>query len=239
MVSSMSLDFLSWLVETNNGDISRLCFLDASKVPESFKKNLWTITRELMDNGMAIQVRRYGGRERQQCDFQLTPLALDAVKAYKPVNTDSIFSQFRKEADEKLETLAPSILGKLTSVYDNLGSENPEDWANAVHSCRRILVDLADALYPPRQKPVVAGGKEIKVGEEQYINRLVQFIAGKAGSKTYRDVVGADLSSIGKRLDAINDAVCKGTHTEISKDEASRYIIHTYLLISDIVALID
>ena len=120
-----------------------------------------------------------------------------------------------------------------------MDSENPEDWANAVHSCRRILVDLADALYPPRQEPVVVGGKEIKVGEEQYINRLVQFIAGRAESKTYRDVVGTDLSSIGKRLDAINDAVCKGTHTEISQDEASRYIIHTYLLISDIVTLMD
>ena len=115
--------------------------------PHRFRRTLAT---NLLNNGMAIQVRRYGGRERQQCDFQLTPLALDAVKAYKPVNTDSIFSQFRKEADEKLETLAPSILGKLTSVYDNLGSENPEDWANAVHSCRRILVDLADALYPPK-----------------------------------------------------------------------------------------
>lgn len=239
MVSSMSLDFLSWLVETKNGDISKFCFLDASKVPESFKKYLWAITKELMDNGMAIQVRRYGGRERQQCDFQLTPLALDAVKAYKPVNNDSIFSQFRKEADKKLEALAPSILEKLTSVYDNLDSENPEDWANAVHSCRRILVDLADALYPPRKEPAIVGGKEIKVGEEQYINRLVQFIAGKSESKTYKDVVGADLANIGKRLDAINDAVCKGTHTEITKNEASRYIIHTYLLISDIVALMD
>ena len=50
-------------------------------------------------------------------------------------------------------------------------------------------------------------------------------------------MVGADLSSIGMRLDAINDAVCKGTHVDVSKDEASRYIIHTYLLISDIVSL--
>ena len=61
----------------------------------------------------------------------------------------------------------------------------------------------------------------------------------KASTAAYWDVVGADISSIGMRLDAINDAVCKGTHAEITKDEASRYIIHTYLLISDIVALID
>lgn len=239
MVSNMSLGLLSWLVEKNNGDVSPWFFLDAEKVPENYKKNLWSIVNEWKNNGLAIQVRVYGAREQQQCDFQLTPLALDAVKAYKPVDTDSVFSRFRKEADKKLETLAPSILEKLSSVYGNLDSENPEDWANAVHSCRRILVDLADALYPPRKEPAIVGGKEIKVGEEQYINRLVQFIAGKSESKTYKDVVGADLANIGKRLDAINDAVCKGTHTEITKNEASRYIIHTYLLISDIVALMD
>ena len=203
MVSNMSLGLLSWLVEKNNGDVSPWFFLDAEKVPENYKKNIWSIVNEWKNNGLAIQVRIYGAREKQQCDFQLTPLALDAVKAYKPINTDSVFSQFRKEADERLEALAPSILGKLTSVYDNLDSENPEDWANAVHSCRRILVDLADALYPPRDEPIEIGGKLVKVGQEQYINRLVQFIASKTGSKTYRDVVGADLSNIGKRLDAI------------------------------------
>ena len=32
---------------------------------------------------------------------------------------------------------------KFTSVYSNLLSENDEDWSNAVHSCRRILQDLA------------------------------------------------------------------------------------------------
>ena len=239
MVSNMSLGLLSWLVEKNNGDVSPWFFLDAEKVPENYKKNLWSIVNEWKNNGLAIQVRIYGAREQQQCDFQLTPLALDAVKAYKPVDTESVFSRFRKEADKKLEALAPSILEKLSSVYGNLDSENPEDWANAVHSCRRILVDLADALFPPRQEPVVVGGKGIKVGEEQYINRLVQFIAGKSESKTYRDVVGADLSNIGNRLDAINDAMCKGTHAEITKNEATRYIIHTYLLVSDIVSLMD
>ncbi len=239
MVSNMSLGLLSWLVKKHNGDISPWFFLDADSVPENYKKNIWSIVNEWKNSGLAIQVRVYGAREQQQCNFNLTPLALDAVKAYKPEDVDSIFSRFRKEADEKLETIAPSLTGKLISVYNNMDSDNPEDWANAVHSCRRILVDLADALYPPQDKPIKVGNKEIKVGHDEYINRLVQFVMSKQGSKTYSDVVGADLSSIGKRLDAINDAVCKGTHAEITKNEATRYIIHTYLLVSDIVSLMD
>ena len=152
---------------------------------------------------------------------------------------EGTFTEFRMQADERLKKICPKAIEKLSSAYNNLNSSNQEDWANAVHSCRRILTDLADALYPPRDEPVIVDGKPVKVGKDQYINRLVQFIASKAGSKTFADVVGADLSSIGMRLDAIYDAVCKGTHAEITKDEASRYIIHTYLLISDIVSLTD
>ena len=150
---------------------------------------------------------------------------------------EDTFTVARLKVNDVLSNICPKSLEKFVSVYSNMDSENPEDWANAVHSCRRILVDVADALYPPRDEPLVIEGKKIKVGPDQYINRLIQFIASKEGSKTYKGVVGSDLSSIGSRLDAINEAVCKGTHATVSKEEASCYIIHTYLLISDIISL--
>lgn len=150
---------------------------------------------------------------------------------------EDIFTESRTKVNEKLGEYCPKSIEKFISVYENLSSNNPEDYANAVHSCRRILVDLADALYPPSDTPIQINGKSIKVGSDQYINRLIQYIGSKSDSKTYNDVVGSDLRSIGERLDAINDAVCKGTHADITKDEATRYIIHTYLLISDIIAL--
>ena len=165
------------------------------------------------------------------------------LKIYNKLSYGNIiedtFTTARLLVDEKLISLCPNSIGKFVSVYQNMDSDNPEDWANAVHSCRRILVDLADALYPASDIPIGVNGHKIKVGQDQYINRLIQFIQSKSKSKTYCDVVGSDLSSIGNRLDAINDAVCKGTHTEIEKDEATRYIIHVYLLISDIVSLSD
>lgn len=150
---------------------------------------------------------------------------------------EDIFTESRMKINEKLGMYCPKSIEKFVSVYENLSSNNPEDYANAVHSCRRILLDLADALYPPSETPIKVNGKPVKIGTDQYINRLIQYISSKSGSKTYTDVVGSDLSSIGMRLDAINDAACKGTHTDVTKDEATRYIIHTYLLISDIIAL--
>lgn len=150
---------------------------------------------------------------------------------------EDTFTTARLQVNDELAEICPKAVEKFISVYSNMDSDNPEDWANAVHSCRRILVELANALYPPQDEPLIVNGKNIKIGLDQYINRLIQFINSKAGSKTYAEVVGADLNSIGMRLDAINDAVCKGTHVDVSKDEASRYILHTYLLISDIISL--
>ena len=150
---------------------------------------------------------------------------------------EDIFTTSRIKANEKLGKYCPKSIGKFVSVYENLSSDNPEDYANAVHSCRRILLDLADALYPPSDTPIQINGKPIKVGTDQYVNRLIQYISSKSNSDTYKDIVGSDLRSIGERLDAVNDAVCKGTHTDITKEEAQRYIIHTYFLISDIISL--
>lgn len=152
---------------------------------------------------------------------------------------EDTFTKSRLIVNDKLSTICPKAIEKFVAVYDNMDSDNPENWANAVHSCRRILLDLADALYPPKDEPIVINGKPIKVGQDQYINRLVQFVSSKSTSETYSRIVGSNLSSIGERIDAIYNATNKGTHVEVTKDEASRYIVHTYLLISDIISLVD
>lgn len=151
---------------------------------------------------------------------------------------EDIFSRKRNIVDSSLNEISPPAIRKFISVYENLKSNNSEDWANAVHTCRRLLKDVADALYPPNDKPItLAGGKEIKVGEDQYINRLIQFIQSKSTSEKFKAVVGSHLKYIGERLDAVNEAACKGTHAEVSQDEAERYIIYTYLILGDIISL--
>lgn len=152
--------------------------------------------------------------------------------------TEDIFSRKRKFVDNKLKDISPESIQKLVSVYENLKSSNDEDWANAVHTCRRIIKEVADVLYPPSDEIItLPGGRKIKVGEEQYINRLVQYIESKSDSGSYKAIVGSNLGFIGDRLDGVYNAANKGTHTEVTLEEAERYIIYTYLLIGDILAL--
>ncbi len=150
---------------------------------------------------------------------------------------EDIFNEKRNSVDIKLLKVCPETIKKFSSIFLNMDSINPEDWANAVHTCRRILKEVADNLYPPQKESIVVGKKEIKLGEEQYINRLIQYIESKSKSSTYNAVVGSNLSYIGNRIDAINEAACKGTHDEINLNEAKSYIIYTYLLLGDILDL--
>lgn len=150
---------------------------------------------------------------------------------------EDIFTEKRKLVDVKLLDVCPETIKKFSSIFSNMDSNNSEDWANAVHTCRRILKEVADNLYPPKSESILVGKKEIKLGKEQYVNRLIQYIESKSSSSTYKEVIGSSLSYIGNRIDSINNAACKGTHNEIDLNEAKSYVIYTYLLLGDILSL--
>ena len=103
--------------------------------------------------------------------------------------------------DSAIGLTVPDAVKKLTAVYGNLRSENPEDWANAAHSCRRVLQDLADAVFPAqaesRTRKVNGKDIEIKLGADQYINRLVGHIEDSSESDRFKEIVGSHLGYMG------------------------------------------
>jgi len=149
-----------------------------------------------------------------------------------------VFSLIRESVDRNVGQLVPEAVKKFASVHDNLRSTNPENWANAVHSCRRILQDLADVLFPPQEKDdVTKSGKTIKLGPGNYINRLMRFVEDKSDSDRFGDLVGSHLGFLGDRLDAVFEATQKGSHANVSREEANRYVVYAYMLIGDILSL--
>lgn len=154
---------------------------------------------------------------------------------------DDIFSRKRTQIDDSLFRTVPGAVKKFTSVYENLSSDNPEDWSNAVHSCRKILQDLADALFPETEDmTVLLDGREkiIKLGKDNYVNRLIAYLEKNSDSETAKNIIGSHLSFIGDRLDSILNAAQKGSHSTIlTKEEADRYVIYTYLITGDILSL--
>jgi len=154
---------------------------------------------------------------------------------------EDVFSHIRNAVDASIGTLVPAALQQFSAVYDNLRSDNPEDWANAVHSCRRILQAVADALFPPSSQPrsgeTAKGRREIKLGQDQYINRLICYAEDNSTSERFSDLVGSHLSFLGDRLDAAFRASQKGSHGIVGRDEANRFVVYTYMIVGDILSL--
>lgn len=152
---------------------------------------------------------------------------------------EDIFTKRKILVDQALVQKVPDAAEKFVAVYENLKSSNSEDWANAVHSCRRIIKDVADMLYPPSDKEIEVGnGDKLKLDDVHYIARLKQYIKEQGKSGKFNQVVGSQLDFIGDRIDSLYRAATKGTHkNKIEKEEAERYVIYTYLLLADILSL--
>lgn len=145
---------------------------------------------------------------------------------------ESAFEVVRQEVDGSVAELIPDALPKLSAAFENTTSDNPEDWASAAATCRRLLKAAADALRPPG--PDIDGRC---MDDVHYINRLVDWIATQQAGATAADMISSDLAYLGHRLDAALDAGHKGAHSEVSRFDASRFVTGTYLLLGDILRL--
>ncbi len=154
---------------------------------------------------------------------------------------EDVFGRIRSRIDSSIGHAVPNAVQKFMAVHDNLSSDNPEDWSNAAHSCRRILQDLADAVFPPQEKPITrmvdGKPKEIRLGADQYINRLIAYIEDSSESGRFREIVGSHLRYIGDRLKALFSAAQKGSHSTVTKEESDRCVVYTYLIVGDILSL--
>lgn len=80
--------------------------------------------------------------------------------------------------------------------------------------------------------------RTIKLGPDNYINRLIAYVEENTDSKRFEEIVGSHMKYLGERLDAIFQAAQKGSHDVIStREEADRYVIYTYLVVGDILSL--
>ena len=148
---------------------------------------------------------------------------------------EEIFEQVRKEVDHKLTQICPSAVEKLTVSHEALAlSKNPETYSQIASTCRRIIKDVADVLYPPSDKPIEVDGRKIDVGESHYKNRILTAISSEIKSKNEKSFITSMFDYVDSFLSSINDYASKGDHSEFNKTDATRCVIYTYLLLGDI-----
>lgn len=180
--------------------------------------------RELLDKILG-SIHQYVGERYDQLRFGAA--------------VESAFQVVRADVDTRIGALIPGGLAMLSAALENAVSDQPEHWAGAAATCRRLLKAAADVLRPPGPDGQLPNGKPIKMGEGNYINRLMDWITATSASKTVAELVAADLEYLGRRLDAADKGGHKGAHADVNRWEASRIITGTYLLLGDVLRLAD
>lgn len=144
-----------------------------------------------------------------------------------------IFSTFHDQVSEILETNSEAI-SQLNIAYENLGqSEDSERISHVAFACRRLVKAVSDKLYPPCTKATLKDGSTIDAGEEKFLNRLHAYIDS---------IDSPDAKYLLKKLEIIKDllskvpeSVNKGVHDKISRTEAEKMVLYSYIILGDII----
>jgi hypothetical protein len=148
---------------------------------------------------------------------------------------ESIFEKARQEVDHFISIHCPKAAEQLISINEHQHDKNSETWSTALTSCRRLLMTIADSIFPAQDEEWTdLKGKKRKVGNEEYKNRLIAYIEKNTKSDSNMKILDNDIDHLAAKLDAIYEKTCKGVHGSVSEEEAGLAIIHTYLFISEI-----
>ncbi len=148
---------------------------------------------------------------------------------------EDIFDGARNLVDTFVRKHCPQAAEKLLAINERMADGTDESRSAALTSCRRLLMDIADSVFPAQKDEWQdRQGKKRKVGTDQYINRLLAYLADLVKSSGTYTLLETELSHLASRLDIIYEKTCKGVHTDVTHEEARLSVIHTYLFIGEI-----
>jgi hypothetical protein len=151
---------------------------------------------------------------------------------------EDIFNSARETVDVFLRENCPEASKQLLSIQKRMKDDDPESYAQALTTCRRLLSNVADAIFPAQSKNFTdKSGNERKVGKKEYKNRLLAFIEEHSSSDSTLCILEKEMEHLAGRLDSIYDKSCKGVHDRITREEAELVIIHMYLFLAEIAKL--
>ena len=156
---------------------------------------------------------------------------------------ESIFSEYREKVENQFSSLSKDTMLKLQAIEDKISSDNPELYSQALTTCRRLFEntsrELFDQYFPEYKDKMykTKSGKEIDVSGDHFKNKLSAVIEILENKSSTKSIVGSNIIYLLDWIDNLNDLQCKGVHSDVSKQDAMRCIIQTYICLGDILNL--
>lgn len=153
---------------------------------------------------------------------------------------DSFLMNIQNEVNTYFLSRSENTYKKLRKATDLLGSKNSEDNALLLASIRRAIHSAVDYFYPPSSEEVVcADGKVRKMGNEQYLNRLHEFVSISFSKSTSTDLIKAELEYLMVFAKKVNEMASKGVHAQVTESEAKQGLLGLYLFLANIIEKLE
>jgi hypothetical protein len=148
--------------------------------------------------------------------------------------TEEIFEDTRVAADRFIREHCPRAGEQLLAISERLDYYNPDSFAEALLSVRKILAAVADAVVPAQEQQYRdRKGRERKIGPDQYLNRIFSYLEQNSKSDPLLSMIEAEMTYIYAKADHPSDKL-RGLYEPVSRDDVELAIIHMYLIIAEI-----
>ena len=163
-----------------------------------------------------------------------------AVLSYGDMLKD-IWQGYCAKIDEHL--IAIGLSKHLDAIRNGLSSANPQEWKEAMWSCRDILHDLAAHLWRDQREiyehlPGKGENNKLEVTDNHYVNRLGAYLHQKGIDREYRAYLSAEMERIYNSIKTLHELDNKA-HGKITLHDARSVAIGTYVILGELVTRTD
>ena len=149
--------------------------------------------------------------------------------------TTSFLEEAQNQVQNYFKVRSPDVYEKLQKANQLIESNNAEDLSLMLTQVRRAIKSVADYFYPPVVTNVVCSdGTERKLGDEQYLNRLQEFLATQVTNSSSSDLLRAELEHLLFFARKLNSIASKGVHSDVSLSEAKQGFLGLYMFLYNI-----
>lgn len=141
-----------------------------------------------------------------------------------------MFSSARQDIDGLLMELGAEAIAKIDSAYERLSKNDTEAISQGLNSCRRLIDQSANALFPPTDQPRIVGNETRKLDESRVLNRLKAYIDDNTSSDSRR-------TRLKQAIDNLYGRTSSGVHADVTATEAQYLFLETYVLIGELISM--
>lgn len=148
--------------------------------------------------------------------------------------TEAFLQTVQNDVNNYFKAHSEDVYTKLQKAVQLVDSTDPEDSSLLLTLIRRAVKAVADYFYPPVPggSPIrCADGIERKLGDEQYVNRLQEYLLAQLPNGSSADLMRAEVNVLMVFARKLNDISSKGVHADVSPDESKQGLLGLYMLL--------